>query len=593
MAKASLARDVAAVARGETLSCLWEEVDRVKVPTAAAKIMILKLHQLAKLSQRLKRRSGGEENVITREPPDISPSVCLAQKQAESETQNLSSTIHEPHLVSCTRAKQTDVSISCSEKTQNMLLLDEQGKLFDVQSNNSCTDLQSLSLKTDKEVSKIKESNENSETTILGISLDKDTKIVGEYEDLVSCHTSEQMCVVTPEGLVGDKVMLNANSFEYIPFSSKNSADDEELTYEEPATLSLSSNCNMNMAWLWSTPQRALPLGLYTGTRSWDLTSIPAEPLKHRGLYQLIGFTPVLIGRSRLTRCTLCVPMIFEELVEMWSVSSSTPPGSADVPGVRSGVNLFLVSLSQAALEQVQSNLAPCLSITGYTATGLEQLCSFMLLRYFGAVVQDRQIGCRREGITGDNCVHASHLRCWNKLTLNWPWIEMPPVISSSHCVELIRLKLHCKKVTRNKAFLFENSFMTSVKSKVEAKLCFIASKYSEFKCCWLIDGLFQVFNTLPSLLKALSADATVRGDVWWFWKANLVLDPFKHPVVVPNNRSQWRYSYWSMAAVLDWYITSAFFALNEFFYGAAYVRHHGMIVGDRDLIRFYLVFWR
>nr|CAD7425928.1 unnamed protein product [Timema monikensis] len=30
MAKASLARDVAAVARGETLSCLWEGVDRVK-----------------------------------------------------------------------------------------------------------------------------------------------------------------------------------------------------------------------------------------------------------------------------------------------------------------------------------------------------------------------------------------------------------------------------------------------------------------------------------------------------------------------------------------------------------------------------------
>nr|CAD7256980.1 unnamed protein product [Timema shepardi] len=28
MAKASLARDVAAVARGETLSCLWEGVDR-------------------------------------------------------------------------------------------------------------------------------------------------------------------------------------------------------------------------------------------------------------------------------------------------------------------------------------------------------------------------------------------------------------------------------------------------------------------------------------------------------------------------------------------------------------------------------------
>nr|CAD7435147.1 unnamed protein product [Timema monikensis] len=30
MAKASLARDVVAVARGETLSCLWEGVDRVK-----------------------------------------------------------------------------------------------------------------------------------------------------------------------------------------------------------------------------------------------------------------------------------------------------------------------------------------------------------------------------------------------------------------------------------------------------------------------------------------------------------------------------------------------------------------------------------
>nr|CAD7431462.1 unnamed protein product [Timema monikensis] len=140
-----------------------------KVPTAAAKIMVLKLHQLAKLSQRLKRRSGGEENVITREPPSMS----LAQKQVENETQNLSSTIHETRLVSCSRTKQneqTDVSISCSDKTQNLQLLDEQG-------------------------------------------------------------------------LVGDKVVLNANSFEYIPFSSKNSADDEELTYEEPTTLSLSSNC--------------------------------------------------------------------------------------------------------------------------------------------------------------------------------------------------------------------------------------------------------------------------------------------------------------------------------------------------------------
>nr|CAD7205208.1 unnamed protein product [Timema douglasi] len=135
--------------------------------------------------------------------------------------------------------------------------------------------------------------------------------------------------------------------------------------------------------------------------------------------------------------------MIFEELVEMWSVSSSTPPGSADVPGVRSGVNLFLVSLSQAALEQVQSNLAPYLSITGYTATGPEQLCSFMLLRYFGAVVQDRQIGCRREGITGDSCVHASHLRCWNKLTLNWPWIEMPPVVRETllMCLKLMPIR--------------------------------------------------------------------------------------------------------------------------------------------------------
>nr|CAD7393437.1 unnamed protein product [Timema cristinae] len=143
-----------------------------KVPTAAAKIMVLKLHQLAKLSQRLKRRSGGEENVITRELPIISPSVSLSQKQVENETQNLSSTIHETPLVSCSRTKQneqTNVSISCSDKTQNLQLLDEQG-------------------------------------------------------------------------LVGDKVVLNANSFEYIPFSSKNSADDEELTYEEPATLSLSSN---------------------------------------------------------------------------------------------------------------------------------------------------------------------------------------------------------------------------------------------------------------------------------------------------------------------------------------------------------------
>nr|CAD7444505.1 unnamed protein product [Timema bartmani] len=140
-----------------------------RVPTAAAKIMVLKLHQLAKLSQRLKRKSGGDENVTTREPLVLSPSVCLAQKQVESETQNLSSTIHETHLVSCTPSKQTDESISCSEKTHT-LLLDEQG-------------------------------------------------------------------------LVGDKVMLNANSFEYIPFSSKNSTDDEELTYEEPATLSLSSNC--------------------------------------------------------------------------------------------------------------------------------------------------------------------------------------------------------------------------------------------------------------------------------------------------------------------------------------------------------------
>nr|CAD7602787.1 unnamed protein product [Timema genevievae] len=213
-----------------------------KVPTAAAKIMVLKLHQLAKLSQRLKRKSGGDENVTTREPPVLSPSVCLAQKQVESETQNLSSTIHETHLVSCTPSKQTDESISCSEKTHT-LLLDEQGKLFDVPSNNCCTDLQSLSLKTDKEVSKIKEPNENSETTILGISLEKDTERVGESEDLVSCRTSEQMCALTREGLVGDKVMLNANSFEYIPFSSKNSTDDEELTYEEPATLSLSSNC--------------------------------------------------------------------------------------------------------------------------------------------------------------------------------------------------------------------------------------------------------------------------------------------------------------------------------------------------------------
>ncbi|CAG2053393.1 unnamed protein product [Timema podura] len=213
-----------------------------KVPTAAAKIMVLKLHQLAKLSQRLKRKSGGDENVTTREPPVLSPSVCLAQKQVESETQNLSSTIHETHLVSCTPSKQTDESISCSEKTHT-LLLDEQGKLFDVPSNNCCTDLQSLSLKTDKEVSKIKEPNENSETTILGISLNKDTERVGESEDLVSCRTSEQMCAQTREGLVGDKVMLNANSFEYIPFSSKNSTDDEELTYEEPATLSLSSNC--------------------------------------------------------------------------------------------------------------------------------------------------------------------------------------------------------------------------------------------------------------------------------------------------------------------------------------------------------------
>nr|CAD7574972.1 unnamed protein product [Timema californicum] len=252
-----------------------------KVPTAAAKIMILKLHQLAKLSQRLKRRSGGEENVITREPPVISPSVCLAQKQVESETQNLSSTIHETRLVSCTRAKQTDVSISCSEKTQNMLLLDEQG-------------------------------------------------------------------------LVGDKVMLNANSFEYIPFSSKNSANDEELTYEEPATFSLSSNClaleHPSESSASGTIYRDKVLGLdidpsRTSETSWTL---PADWI-----------------HTRLTRCTLCVPMIFEELVEMWSVSSSTPPGSADVPGVRqrwnmSKVILLLVSISQAM--QVRSNFVPLCS---------------------------------------------------------------------------------------------------------------------------------------------------------------------------------------------------------------------------------------
>lgn len=63
-------------------------------------------------------------------------------------------------------------------------------------------------------------------------------------------------------------------------------------------------------------------------------------------------------------------------------------------------------------------------------------------------------------------------------------------------------------------AFIMENVSIISLKSIIEARWCSMANTASELSRSWLIDEHCHVFNTFPSLLNSLSADATVTGIV-------------------------------------------------------------------------------
>nr|CAD7405482.1 unnamed protein product [Timema poppensis] len=103
------------------------------------------------------------------------------------------------------------------------------------------------------------------------------------------------------------------------------------------------------------------------------------------------------------------------------------------------------------------------------------------------------------------------------KETSSWLAATCPPGVSPSE--SLPRVSYSEIGRCRVKIFLTSESVLPRLSdsetvvesSKVEAKPCSIASKDREFKRCWLIDTLCQVFNTLPFLLKALSADEMMQ----------------------------------------------------------------------------------
>lgn len=55
---------------------------------------------------------------------------------------------------------------------------------------------------------------------------------------------------------------------------------------------------------------------------------------------------------------------------------------------------------------------------------------------------------------------------------------------------------------------------ITSSKLFIEANVCSIDNRASEFRLSWPVDDFCQVFNEFPNLLKDLSASATVTGTV-------------------------------------------------------------------------------